>query len=495
MAITGMSAVRRLLVVLVALALGVVGVTWSGVMSAQGDPLPAATPPAECGPGARPETGIQGRVPLADYASGRVSQGYRCNTKPLAHQGTTGGFKVLRYRDSKGNTCAFYDSTLLFPKDVLYNAAEGLGVVVLDMDKPKKPRKVTTLTSPAMLSPHESLLVNEERGLLAAVLGNPLTNLGILDIYDVRTNCLKPTLLSSTNTAVLGHESGFAPDGNTFYAASTGGQTLTAIDVKDPRNPKRLFLQSDVNYHGLRLSADGRTMYVANIGNPSGVRLSSGGLRILDVSEIQDRKADPKVKVVANLDWPEGSLPHVAEPFTKKGRHYLLEVDEFADFGLDGGPTMASAPVGAGRIIDIEDPTKPKVISHLRLAVHQPGARAGDQQLDPGALIPVQGYAGHYCSLPKTKNPKIVGCSMILSGLRLFDIRDVHHPREVAYFNEATVPGSSSLNPTALGAFAMSAPAWDAARRAVWYTDANKGFFVVALTNHVGRLLLKRKPR
>ena len=56
-------------------------------------------------------------------------------------------------------------------------------------------------------------------------------------------------------------------------------------------------------------------------------------------------------------------------------------------------------------------------------------------------------------------------------------------------------PGTSSLNPTALGAFAMSAPAWDAARRAVWYTDANKGFFVVALTNDVGRLLLKKKPK
>ena len=80
----------------------VVGLTLSGVTSAEGDPFPAATPPATCGPGARPETGIQGRVPLADYASGRVGQGYRCNTKPLARQGTTGGFKVLRYRDSRG---------------------------------------------------------------------------------------------------------------------------------------------------------------------------------------------------------------------------------------------------------------------------------------------------------------------------------------------------------------------------------------------------------
>ena len=495
MVITGIPAVRRLLVVLAALAVAVAGFTLSDITSATGDSVSAVTPAATCGKGARPETGIQGRVPLADYVSGRVTQGYRCNTKPIAHQGTTGGFKVLRYKDSKGNVCAFYDSTLLFPKDVLYNAAEGLGVVVLDMSNPKKPRKVTTLSSPAMLSPHESLLVNEKRGILGAVLGNPLTNVGLLELYDVRTNCLRPTLLSSTTTAVLGHESGFSPDGNTFWASSTGGQTLAAVDVSDPRNPRRIFFQTGVNYHGLRLSPDGRTMYVANIGNPTGVRLSSGGLRILDVSQVQDRKPSPQVRILANLDWANGSLPQVAEPFTKKGRDYLLEVDEFADFGLDGGPTQAGAPVGAARIIDIEDPTNPKVISDLRLAVHQPGARQGDQQLDPGALIPVQGYAGHYCSLPKTKNPKIVGCSMIMSGLRLFDIRDLKRPKEVAYFNEPTVPGSNPLNLTALGAFAMSAPAWDPARRSVWYTDANKGFFVVALTNDVGRLLLKRKPK
>jgi len=495
MVITGTSAVRRLLVVLVALALGVVGVTLSDVMSAQGDSLPASIKPATCGPGARPETGAQGRVPLADYVSGRVNQGYRCNAKPVGRQGQTGGFKVLRYKDSRGNVCAFYDSTLLFPKDVLYDAAQGLGVIVLDMNRPKKPRQVATLTSPAMLSPHESLLLNEKRGLLGAVLGNPFTNIGVLELYDVRTNCRAPKLLSSTNTAVLGHESGFAADGNTFYASSTGGQTFAAIDVKDPRNPKRIFLQTGVNYHGLRLSPDGNTMYVANIGNPAGVRISSGGLRILDVSEIQARKPDPKVHVVANLDWAQGSLPQVAEPFVAKGRHYLFEVDEFADFGLDGGPTQAGAPVGAARIIDIEDPKHPEVVSNLRLAVHQPAARQGDQQLDPGAQIPVQGYAGHYCSLPRYDNPKIAGCSMILSGLRFFDIRNPRKPKEVAYFNEPTVPGADSQNPTALGGFAMSAPAWDPAHRAAWYTDANKGFYVVALTNDVGRLLLRRKPR
>lgn len=489
MVVTGPAALRRLLVVLVALAAGVAGLTLSDVLSATGDSVPAVTPAAECGPGARPETNIQGRVPTADYTSGRVRRGYRCNADLAGHQGRTGGFKVHRYRDSRGNVCAFYDSTLLFPKDVLYDAAEGLGVVVLDMNRPSRPRQVATLTTPAMLSPHESLVLNRRRGLLGAVLGNPYTNIGVLELYDVRTDCRAPRLLSSTSTAVLGHESGFAPDGRTFYASSTGGQTLAAIDVRDARNPTRIFLQSGVNYHGLRLSEDGETMYVANIGNPDGgPRFTAGGLRILDVSQIQARRPNPKVKVIADLDWANGSLPQVAEPFTSKGRHYLLEVDEFADFGLDGGPTQASAPVGAARIIDIEDPKHPKVVSDLRLAVHQPGAREGDQQLDPGAQLPVQGYAGHYCSLPRRKNPRIVGCSMILSGLRLFDIRDVTRPREVAYFNKPTVPGTDSQNPTALGAFAMSAPAWDPARGAVWYTDANKGFFVVELTNGVERL-------
>ena len=33
-----------------------------------------------------------------------------------------------------------------------------------------------------------------------------------------------------------------------------------------------------------------------------------------------------------------------------------------------------------------------------------------------------QGYAAHYCNIPTRVNPKIVACSFIASGLRLFDI-------------------------------------------------------------------------
>jgi hypothetical protein len=486
-------ALRRLAIVAAVLAVGLAGVGLSGALSATGSSFPAATPQAACGPGAREETDIQGRVPQADFDSGRAAKGYRCNTRQVSHQGRTGGFKVLRYTDARGHTCAFYDSTLLFPKDSVFQlvSGEGIGVVVLDMADPRKPRKTATLRTAAMDTPHESVLVNQRRGLLAAVSGNAATLPGVFDLYDVKADCRHPRLLSSTPAAILGHESGWSRDGRTFYASSTSGQTLVALDLTDPTTPTPIFTQAGVNYHGMRVSPDGRTLYVANVGNPdAGARFSTGGLRILDVSEIQDREPDPQVHVVSDLSWPEHSIPQVAQPFTRNGRDYLLEVDEFANYSLSAGVDQSSAPVGAARIIDVTNPEKPVVVSNLRLQVHQPGARRGPQQDDPGARIPVQGYAAHYCSVPYARNPKVVACSMILSGLRIFDISKLTRPREVGYFNRP-ITQTRPDNPTASGAFAMSQPAFDVKRRTVWYTDGNAGFFAVRLTNGTGRLLAR----
>ena len=285
-------AVRRLLLAVASLALSAGTLSVAGLGTAA-DVEPRPTPQARC-QGAKdlPETDIQGRVPLADYVSGRAAQGYRCNAAQIAHHGTSGGFKVERYTDRQGRTCAYYDSTLLFPRDVLFNAVEGLGVIALDMTDPRNPVQTATLTSPAMLSPHESLLVNKRRGILAAVLGNPATNLGIVDLYDVGTDCRSPELLSSTRSAAFGHESGFARDGRTFWVAGTTGQNLTAVDISDPREPVQVFEQTGVRYHGLRLSKGGRTMYVAVTGGSEGA-MSTAGLRVLDVSQVQDRRSSP----------------------------------------------------------------------------------------------------------------------------------------------------------------------------------------------------------
>lgn len=481
-------ALRRLLVAGVAAAVVVTGaVVTAG--SSQADLSLGGVPEATCATGDLPETAEQGRVPKSDYESGRAARGYRCNTVQVGRHGKrsilgSGGFKVQRYTDVTGRTCAYYDSALMVGLNVpgLLTGGAGLGVVVLDMTNPAKPVKTANLITPAMLQPHESLLVNQKRGLLAAVMGTLATAPGVLDVYDVSRDCRKPRLMSTTLSGVMGHESGFAPDGKTFWTAGAAGFTLTAVDLTEPRRPRVLKTKTGVVYHGLRLSGDGRTMYVANIGSPSGRDanvLDGAGLDILDVSEVQDRRANPQIRTLSRLTWEESSIPQVAEPFVRGSRRYVLEVDEFSDlFGDITKFNAANSPVGAARIIDVTNPRAPVVVSNLRLDVHDPAIRA-DVMKDPGASAIVRSYTGHYCSVPTRTNPKIAACSMIGSGLRLFDISNLARPREVGYFNQ---PGPD-------GASAMSQPAWDIARRQVWYTDTDEGFFAVGLRGRAAALL------
>ena len=175
------------------------------------EPPLVATPGIPCGPGSRPETDIQGRVPQEDFDSGRAAEGYTCNTKQLGSYevpntiGSIGGFKVERYVDEAGHECAYYDTTLLAPTNIFDGEA---GVNVMDMSDPKNPVRTTRLITPAMLSPHESLVVSQERGVLAAVLGNPAFNLGVVDLYDISEDCRAPVFKSTTPFGIFGHEIG-----------------------------------------------------------------------------------------------------------------------------------------------------------------------------------------------------------------------------------------------------------------------------------------------
>jgi hypothetical protein len=135
--------------------------------------------------------------------------------------------------------------------------------------------------------------------------------------------------------------------------------------------------------------------------------------------------------------------------------------------------------VGAARIINIDNLRHPYVESNLRLDVNNHPA----ETTDPGDSHVLQGYQAHYCSLPSRIDPNIVACSFIMSGLRVFDVRDPAHPREVAYFNKPVLPQTTAYKQ---GSFAMSAPAYDPARHDVWYTDGESGFWVVHLTAATG---------
>ena len=334
------------------------------------------------------------------------------------------------------------------------------------MSDPANPKQTTSLLTPAMQTPHESVLLNEKRGLLAAVTGNPAFYPGIVDLYDLNEDCRNPALQSSLPVGIFGHESGFAPDGNTFYATSIGTGNITAVDVTNPKLPM-IVAGTNYNSHGLTISDDGNRAYVA----------ASQGLFILDTSEIQARKQGAQFKEISKLDWPERTIPQVAQPITIGGRPYLAEIDEFSSAENDDSTAANGPKVGAARIIDIADERNPKVVSNIRLAVHQRENRAMLAN-DPGAQSIVQGYAGHYCNVPRRADPEILACSMIASGLRIFDIRDPANPREMAYY---VAPNKVSRTAGAPSNYAMSSPTFVPERSEVWYTDGNSGFYNVKL--------------
>lgn len=424
---------------------------------------PPPTPRAECGPGSRPEPDMQGRVPADAVASGDALEGYRCNLEEIGRHGNSAGYKVHRYVDAAGRECAYYDSTLLFPTGLLTHE-DGPGVHVLDMSDPSNPVLTASLLTPAMQSPHESLILHQGRGLLIADMGYPTTNPGFVDIYDVKADCRQPVLLHSSPIGILGHESGISPDGLTFWVTSTSARTITALDITNPVAPVPLWVGTDWFAHGVRLSADGNRLYSANASGDK-------GLSILDVSEVQARVVNPTVTEIAHLTWPEVSIPQVAIPITIGGRPYLAEIDEFGTGG----------PVGAARLIDIADEKNPKVVSNIRLEVNQTEAQAANAG-DPAGDSPLSGYTGHYCEVPKADDPGILACSFTNSGLRVFDIRDPLAPREIAYFNkpvEGTLPGDPPAS------YAMSAPTFVPERNEIWYADGNSGVWFLRATNGV----------
>jgi hypothetical protein len=425
------------------------------------EPSLAAVPAAQCPPGPHTQPSIDGRVP-----AGSAADGLWCNASLVAHQGKSGGFKTLRYADASGHVCAYYDTALLFPINAFKLDSSSVGVAVVDMTDPTRPVQTATLATPPMDSPHESLNLNPKRGLLAAVLGNPSTYPGDVDIYDVHGDCRHPVLDFEGVIARLGHESGFSPDGKTFYAAGTANQSITAIDVTDPKNPRDLW-QGNVVSHGLSISDDGTRAYVADSSNHE--------LAILDTSQIQMRLANPQVSEVSRLTWNSVSIPQNAIPFTENGHRYLLEFDEYSA-GLS-----TTGDVGAGRIIDISDERHPFVVSNLRLQIDQQPDRANAGN-DPGMQSPVQGYAAHYCNIPTRVDPKIVACSFIASGLRVFDISDLLHPKEAAYFVAPTK--AVAENSFMASDFAMSQPAFDTDRHDIWFTDGASGFYNVHIADN-----------
>lgn len=394
-----------------------------------------AVPRAICGPGAVPESGVQGQVPIQDRRSGRSEVARSCNLALLGqYQGEGASWVSATY-----GHCAYlssaYPGTLLSKKP---------GVRVVDVSDPNHPVLTTVLSSPAMAGgTWESLKVNAARGLLGGVAGGSVLGVGLFDVYDIKTDCAHPTLLSSLTEPRLrvpanglGHEGDWSPDGRTYWSTGLGLGAITAIDVADPASPRIVWSgTSNVSNHGFSISADGNRLYLAS--------LVPAGVDIFDVSSIQRRDAAPALRLVGQYHQAldDGRFSQHSIPFAKGGRPYLVSVDE--------------AGQGGARILDISDEAAPRVVRKLRLEIQlSENQSLRDADADGNGIF---AYQNHYCSLDRTIDPTALACGYFQSGIRVFDIRDLANPREIAYFNPPAQAGRAAMLPDSEHAVGLAA--------------------------------------
>ncbi len=491
-------------------------------VAAQGQaPFLGPVPTPACRPGDRTEKGVDGQLTTAERASGASTQAYNCNLAIVGqYQGQGAGHQLMWYGHCAYVTTEGFEAGQKGVPPLLHP-----GIQVLDVSNPSDPRYVTHLDDPAALYSWEDGAVNTRRALMANAeswMGSgPQPAVSFYGLSD----CQHPKLLASVQLPdphLLAHAGNFAYDGRTYWITSFENSRLVAVDVSDPSHPKEL-VDWDFPDHQAggkeahqmchRISLNQFTVD----GHPPGTLLfcgvvgklvrpghfsSGNGLVIYDVSQVQDRRPHPEIKVISSLYWVNGDIGIQPDLAFIHGRPYLGVGDEF---GSGGGryPQAAINACGAGlppfgfeRLIDIGNVAKPKLVAQLMIGVDAP-ANCARVEHDITARMGGYGYSVHDCTFDNPLHATLLACSSHQSGVRVFDVHDPYHPREIAYFVGPAPPNPDEIDPgSLLNSFqgvkppinfawskAHSRFVWQGRQLYLWVTSSHGGFYTLRFEN------------
>jgi len=420
------------------------------------DGFPGSIPKATCGPTDHTESGLQGETTKQERFSGDSETAYNCNLQ-LVGEEPQDTYQGAYSQDGP----AYYDVCAYYGND---RPATGQGIKVIDVSDPQHPVVAANLTdSPAALNPHETVHTNaNSRLLVAGQTDGP--NFSVYDISDCRHPVLKGGVDFSSST--FHHMGNFAPDGKTYYASQNGPRhSLYPFDVSDPTHPQALppwVYLGDGAPHSLNLNPDGFLP-----GVPEGTVLFAGqagsfpftaggdGLVVQDVSDYQFRRPNPQIRIISKLFWTDQGTAESMIPVKIKGHPYLISTDEAGGASGAGGWEAAcmrgASAFGYPQIIDIADVTNPKIVAKLRLEVSDP-ANCESLRLEtppdvpgtaPGTNLPAisgtTNYSEEACVADNPDDTKMLACGAQNAGLRVFDVSDPTHPKEIAYWKPGAV--------------------------------------------------------
>jgi hypothetical protein len=488
--------------------------------SAQTRPFLGPVPPPVCRPGDRTETGVDGQLTAAARVSGAATRPYNCNLAIVGqYRGQGAGHQLMWYGHCAYVTTEGYEAGQKGVPPLLHP-----GIQVLDVASEADPRYVTNLDDPAALYDWEDGAVSTGR----ALLGTAESWMGsgpqpAVAFYDL-TDCAHPRLLASVQLPdpdLLPHAGNFAYDGKTYWLTSFANSRLVAVDVSDPSRPKELLdwsfpdeagsAAAHQSCHRISLNqftVDGHPpdtlLFCGVVGHKvrPGVFDSGNGLVIYDVSQVQDRRPHPVIKVISSLYWVNGYVAIQPDLAFIHGRPYLGVGDECGSGGC-GDPAAAVGacraglpPFGFERLVDISDVARPKLVSQLMIGVDDPKNCARTEN-DITATMGGYGYSLHDCTFDNPLHARLLACSSHQAGVRVFDIHDPRHPREIAYFVGPAPSHPEEIDPgSLLNAFqgikppidfswskAHSRFVWQKGQLYLWVTSSHGGFYTLRFEN------------
>jgi hypothetical protein len=401
----------------------------------------------------------------------------------------------------------------------------------VDFTDPNKPVETEYLMTSAMQHPGEGIRVHQGRGLLMSAYyvaagltktDDPVTH--SFDIYDVGTDCRHPKVLYTSTSftfptaglggsdplgkplpntvAVSGHEGAITQDGMTYYISDGANGAIHAIDVSNPSDPKWLALYRHPalkidfatftflgSLHGLSMSSDGNRAYPVissySPRAPGGMVPQTGewhnGFYVVDTSEVQARKPNPRMRLIsASVVLRDQSAQQMTIPFRVKGVPYVVTLGEggTGQFNTAGNKSACAAgltPFSKQDIFEMSDEQNPKFVSKIVLEANDP---ANCSTIEP-EMSTVNGfiYDVHMCSVDNRDEATALACGYFQSGIRVYDIRDPKHVKEIAYYNPAVL--DKSKQPSVCG----SIPILDAEHGMLYSHCADGGMTVLKFTN------------
>jgi hypothetical protein len=135
----------------------------------------------------------------------------------------------------------------------------------------------------------------------------------------------------------------------------------------------------------------------------------------------------------------DGAGAQLTIPVTINGNRYVINVDEIGGalvnpVGFKSACSAGVTPFSMAQFFYMGDEMNPKLINKIRLEVNDPKNCA---QVEPDIAANVGGgflNDVHHCSVDNRDNATTLACGYFKNGIRVYDIRDPQHIKEIAYF-------------------------------------------------------------